>query len=340
MKLAHSSGPTRPASAGTAASVAAWVRALLARPDRAAALLWVAGATAVALVLPLRHWPHPAFLCLISVAGVAGLFGVWRANSGLPHWSLQVDVAIGNLLVSLAAGAGASQQLLGLANLYFLVALFALLYFPLTSALPQIATGGLAYAGVLALGPRVPDPLVAWLAVFGTVVVLGPVVFGLVSALGLDAREDALTGLANRRAWDERLEEELERARRTGVPCSVAMIDLDGFKAVNDRDGHQAGDRLLQQLAQAWGTAIRGGGDFLARLGGDEFAVLAPGSGANGIVCLTTRLGKASPEGVSCSVGMATWDGTESAHDLLRRADQAMYEVKLRRRPGQELSDP
>jgi len=175
--------------------------------------------------------------------------------------------------------------------------------------------GGAAYAGVLAFGPRISNPLVAWLAVFGVLIVLGPIVFGLVGALEMDAREDSLTGLANRRAWDERLEEELEHSRRAGAPCSVAMIDLDGFKAVNDRDGHQAGDRLLQQLAQAWGTVIRGGGDFLARLGGDEFGVLAPGSDATGIVCLkwatsergVALLGRARSGSRSFPVGTSRW---------------------------------
>jgi len=163
------------------------------------------------------------------------------------------------------------------------------------------------------------------------------VVLGLVSVLRSTAREDPLTGLANRRSWDERLEEELERSRRTGQALSVVMIDLDGFKAVNDRGGHEAGDLLLKELARAWQTATRGGGDFLARLGGDEFGVLAPGSDAIGIRRLAKRLGDAPPEGVSCSTGAVTWDGTENAADLVRRADRAMYQTKLRHRRGEGL---
>lgn len=89
---------------------------------------------------------------------MAGLFRVWRASSRLPHWSLQVDVAVGNLLVSVVAGAGLSQQL-RLANLYFLVALFALSYFPLTSALAHIATAGLPMP---AFWPSVPGSRILW----------------------------------------------------------------------------------------------------------------------------------------------------------------------------------
>ena len=112
------------------------------------------------------------------------------------------------------------------------------------------------------------------------------------------------------------------------------MMDMDGFKAVNDRLGHGAGDHLLVEVTNAWKLVSRASGDFLARLGGDEFGVLAPGADELGIRRLAGRLGDALPEGVFCSVGTATWDRIENASDLLRRADQAMYETKLRRRTG------
>ena len=160
---------------------------------------------------------------------------------------------------------------------------------------------------------------------------LGVVVLGLVSVLRVDAQRDPLTGLANRRMWDERLAMEMERSRRSGTALSVIMIDLDDFKEMNDVGGHDAGDRLLQELARAWLAALRGGSDFLARLGGDEFAVIAPGSDDVGIRSLTNRLNAALPEPMTISIGVATWNGTESASDLLRRADHAMYQIKRRR---------
>ena len=83
----------------------------------------------------------------------------------------------------------------------------------------------------------------------------------------LTSREDVLTGLANRRYLDERFTEELDRSRRNGASLSVAMIDIDGFKAVNDRLGHGAGDQLLVDIANAWKLVLRASGDFLARLG-------------------------------------------------------------------------
>ena len=218
------------------------------------------------------------------------------------------------------------------ADLYIWVAVFAALYFRLLAAIAHVCAAGAAYAVVLAVGPKVGAPAVAWLGLFGTVVVAGAVVLGILSLLRAAAREDPLTGLPNRRSWDERLEEELEGARRTGRALSAVIIDLDGFKAVNDRGGHEAGDQLLQELANAWQAVVRGGGDFVARIGGDEFGVLAPGSDALGVRRLAQRLGDALPASVAASIGVAIWDGTESASDLLRRADRAMYQTKLRQR--------
>jgi diguanylate cyclase (GGDEF)-like protein len=315
---------------------AAWTRAFFSRPSRVAATLEFTGAIAIASVLPLRHWARATLVVLVVAIAVAVILAGVRlaVGSRLPRWSLQIDVGLGTLLVSVVTAASAKEHV-GLANLYLLIALFAILYLPLRSALAHILVAGAAYAVVLGFEPAPgASPGAAWLTVFGTMAVLGLVVLGLVSVLRVAAREDPLTGLANRRVWDERLEEELERSRRTGVALSVVMSDLDGFKEMNDAGGHDAGDHLLQELARAWLATVRGGGDFLARLGGDEFGVVAPGSDEAGIRRLAGRLEDALPEGTSASIGVATWDGTENASDLLRRADRAMYQAKRRRRRG------
>ncbi len=218
---------------------------------------------------------------------------------------------MGNVLVSAVVAITATQHI-NMANLYLLTATFAVLLFSVRAALAHIGAAGVYYAAVLAFGPATVDaPVVAWLAVFGTTAVVGAVVIGLVSVLRLAATADPLTGLANRRAWDERLDEEMERSRRTGTALSVVLIDLDGFKEVNDRDGHAAGDHLLQAVARAWQTQVRGGGDFLARIGGDEFAVIVLGSDQMGIRRLIKRFDEAAPAGTSFSAGEATWDRTE-----------------------------
>ena len=145
------------------------------------------------------------------------------------------------------------------------------------------------------------------------------------------AHTDDLTGLINRRAWDHELEREIGRARRTGSPLAVAMLDLDLFKEYNDRHGHQAGDRVLREAASAWRTVLRDT-DLLARYGGEEFAVALPGCDLEHAGFLVDRLREVTPAGQSCSAGLAFWDGEEVADRLLGRADTALYEAKQRGR--------
>lgn len=140
------------------------------------------------------------------------------------------------------------------------------------------------------------------------------------------ARTDALTGAANRRAWDEILAMEMDRARRHPLPLSVAIIDLDQFKQFNDSHGHAAGDRHLAACTSAWQRCLRAH-DVLARLGGEEFAVLLVGA-HDGVEEVANRLIQAVPGQESCSIGLAQWDGAESPAGLMARADDALYRAK------------
>ena len=141
------------------------------------------------------------------------------------------------------------------------------------------------------------------------------------------ARTDDLTGLPNRRAWNEQLAREIARAQRAGVPLCVAVLDLDHFTLFNDTYGHQAGDRFLKQAAARWSSQLRMT-DLLARYGGEEFALALPGAGPDHAAEIIERLRRATPEGESCSAGAVWWDGSESATELLGRADAALYAAK------------
>lgn len=145
------------------------------------------------------------------------------------------------------------------------------------------------------------------------------------------ATEDPLTGVANRRGWEARLAVELPRARRTGKPLSVVLVDFDDLKQLNDSRGHAAGDEVLAISAEAWVRSVRTG-DLIARLGGDEFAVLLPDCGHADATEIVDRMRASTPAGHTFSAGVAEWDGLESATSLIRRADHALYRGKTRGR--------
>lgn len=155
----------------------------------------------------------------------------------------------------------------------------------------------------------------------------------------LEASTDALTGVYSRRFIDEILEREVEIANRHGRALAVAMIDLDHFKAVNDSHGHQAGDRVLRQVAEACGDELRQS-DVLARFGGEEFVVMLPETSlpvAEHVAeRLRARIEALRPEiegdgeriALTASFGIAGLRSGENQVDLLRRADRALYRAK------------
>ena len=168
------------------------------------------------------------------------------------------------------------------------------------------------------------------LAALGNLIAAALVRADLMHRLADQAITDELTGLANRRGWYRQLDLALARARRTHEPLSVVLLDLDGFKAVNDRRGHAAGDRLLRTVSGGWLAAVRLS-DVLGRVGGDEFAVLLEGADAFAAEEIVARLEAALPAGQGVSAGIATWNGEETGEALVSRADARMYGRKRQR---------
>jgi diguanylate cyclase (GGDEF)-like protein len=144
------------------------------------------------------------------------------------------------------------------------------------------------------------------------------------------SRTDVLTGLPNRRAWDQELARELARASRQYKQICVALMDLDHLKLYNDSKGHRAGDSLLIDAGAAWRKSLRIS-DLLARIGGDEFAVLMPECRLEDAERVIERMCAATPNDQSCSAGIACWDGRETGAALVSRADVALYAVKRAR---------
>jgi len=310
-----------------------FARVLLVEPRRAAIFFWAAGSLAILVIFPLEHWSTKALATLSSVLGACLVALVTRilTGKGSAYWTLHIDVVLATVMATALSWTGATRGA-GFVNLYVWIALYAAVYFRPVGVILHVGLVAIGYALVLSFGPKVTQPFVSWFGVIGTASVSAVFVLGLVNLLRASSRIDSLTGLANRRFFDERFDEELERSRRSGDEVSIALIDIDGFKIVNDRSGHDAGDKLLIDLATRWQAVVREGGDFLGRIGGDEFVVLAPGSDELGVRRLVERLAGAVPDGVSVSIGTATWDRLENSADLLRKSDQAMYKVKLRHR--------
>ena len=157
------------------------------------------------------------------------------------------------------------------------------------------------------------------------------------------ATTDMLTGMANRRSFLEVAEATFQRARESHAPLTVLMLDLDHFKTINDRFGHLEGDRVLAEFARATKHQLRAG-DTVGRLGGEEFGLLlphtTPAEGADianrileAIRALELTDSNGRPYGVTTSMGLGTLSpGDRSLHDLLDRADQALYLAKRRGR--------
>jgi diguanylate cyclase (GGDEF)-like protein/PAS domain S-box-containing protein len=152
---------------------------------------------------------------------------------------------------------------------------------------------------------------------------------------------DGLTGIANRRMFDETLEEEWRRAKRDAAPVSLLMIDIDHFKGLNDTLGHQRGDECLRQVADIISGEMLRPGDMVARYGGEEFAVILPKTSLEGALAVADRIltaveahshgriGSGSHGAVTVSIGAASSEGNcADSASLITLADEALYQAK------------
>lgn len=262
--------------------------------------------------------------CALSY-GLAGVVAV--AGGRLPQWGYQGAVAAVTALIGMAcyaAGGGALTAAVGV--LYLWPALVAAHFFDRASAAGHLAFVGLSYALVLAVLGERGVVAAQWLLTVVTVVTGAAVVVWLDERTRRLALTDPLTSLPNRRAWDFALQRETARATRGDGNLCVVLLDLDHFKQVNDEQGHDAGDRLLDETGSAWSAQLRRS-DVLARLGGDEFALILPDCTTETATEIVERLRAATPGGHTCSAGIACSDG-DTGRELVKRADEALYQAK------------
>ncbi|MPZ72185.1 MAG: diguanylate cyclase [Nitriliruptorales bacterium] len=290
------------------------------------------GATGVIAVALVAGWPGRAAdpSALQFAAGVAGFAAtaMWIRSS---RRSDQVE-ALGPWLL-MAAVVGATQFTGAAASpyaaLYLVVVLYAAAFMP-TGRFLLIAAGATGARVTMSIGAA--DISVSSEAGMSVVLWISASVFvhALVRRLDNAAQTDGLTGLWNHAAFWRRLQAEHARARRNGTAYSVLMLDVDHFKALNDKYGHQTGDAVLRRMADILGGRVRGS-DVLARYGGEEFAVLLPDTPQEPAADVAEKLRRLlAVGGISVSIGVAdNGDDAATADDVVAAADRALYDAKL-----------
>lgn len=316
--------------------------------------LYVVGATLGTASMALPQPPNTSVVGLFALFGLAYAIGgvLLFARDRLPAWALPLALGCASLIVT--AGMLLTDERTGVyAMFYVWIGLTAFFFFGWRQALAQILLVALAYGAAL-LVERPAGAEEQWLITLGTVVVAGLLVGllrlrveRLIASLSDAARTDPLTGLRNRRGFQEAMEIELERASRRNRVVSLVTIDLDNFKEVNDRFGHPAGDRALQRFCELMQSTVRRM-DTAGRLGGEEFAIVIPESEGHDAFLVAERLRRKVREtfedelpGLTASFGIATFpeNGT-TAEALLHAADRALYAAKELGRDRSVLYSP
>jgi diguanylate cyclase (GGDEF)-like protein len=279
-------------------------------------------------------WPmHPDTpVGLAWVLGVVGLViagSVAAVGDRLPDVAQHALLALFSGLVALLAAHSVTPAgIVGLGPVLICIGLYGAHFLSLRAARAH----ALVAVGAASVGAAAATPAgfaLPWVIGVVVTVLLTEAHARLNGQLRTDASTDPLTGVANRRAWEAESARSLARATRTGEPLTVAILDLDDFKEVNDRDGHSAGDRLLREVATAWRTRLRAS-DLLGRHGGDEFVLCLPGTDAASAPEVLQRLDGGLP--IGWSVGTATARAGDSVATLLQRADAELYQSKRLRR--------
>jgi two-component system cell cycle response regulator len=302
--------------------------------------------------------PHSAqvidagIVALGSFACVSGMLLLLVPQIMPPHL-LTLVLACGNVLISV--GVYLSQSTTSVyALLYVWVGFQAAYFFPHRHAAVHVAATGVTYAVALETVPGA-DRGQRWLLLFGVVVVIALMVGvlrervdRLIARLADAARTDALTGLLNRRGFQELMEVETERALRSSRPLAILVGDLDHFKHLNDRFGHAAGDVALKRFAEIALSASRRI-DAVARIGGEEFALLLPDTEQHAAYLLAERLRRAAKERPAAgdselptvSFGVASFPThAADAEALMHAADQALYAAKAMGRDRSVIYNP
>jgi diguanylate cyclase (GGDEF)-like protein len=305
------------------------------RPMRTVLLSLLYGVSGIFSLLN-AAWPvspqSPVVLGL--VLGLVGLLGagyLWWRGGRLTDAEVSGALVLGGGLVAVLASQSMTRAgVVALGPIVITVCLYAGWFLPLAQARVHAALI-IAMSSLGAVLARPDHLIVFWLVAVVTAAALTEIQGRLAEGLRQAATTDPLTGLVNRRAWQSEAGRVLAHAVRTGEPLTIALVDLDNFKEVNDRSGHEAGDLLLRELSTRWSGELRQA-DVLGRYGGDEFVLCLPDTDAAGTAEILARLEACHP--FSWSVGTATAVEGDTLESMLSRADAELYEHKRRSPAG------
>ena len=281
----------------------------------------------------------PSIAFAISIA--AGL-ALWSRRRTAPWWAIGTMVALGSVVVTIAMVSVPGRSA-AYVTYFVWLGIFSFYFLRIRWALAQTAWMAALYAVAVVLDGQHGE-IEVWINGVATTFGVGLLVLALrtritvlVDRLEETARTDQLTGLPNRRAFDERLAAELARHDRSGDGVALLILDLDHFKALNDSAGHLSGDRALRVVADVITARIRAG-DWPARIGGDEFAIVLPGADEEQAMRIAQRIRMGIDEAfagrdieIAASVGGAARNGTKlDVEELHGEADRALYDAKRR----------